>query len=288
MNYKIYQSYYKEEQKKFLNEEFCPFDNTSNKRPDLLEYYIFRIGYKRALSERLSHWGFFSWKWEGKTKIKSQKFIDFIEKNPDQDVYLINWCPYIECCNLNLWRNSEIYHPGITFIADDAIQKMKCDIYPHGSVNEIILTEKNFCCSSYFIASKKFWNDYLVFLNKFKNTIDNNRDLKELVYSKTTHNNKNYSYFPFIVERLFSIFLFLTKHKYKILNYPYDFSIYEKYVGENYKEMKKASELKLKFVEESNKQKQIKYYNEWINQCSLINFPIKIPDFETNENKNLC
>jgi len=281
MNYKIYQVYYQEEQKKLLDKEFCPFDNTLNKRPDLREYHIFRIGYKKALSERLSHWGFFSWKWEKKCKIKPQQFIDFIEKNPDQDVYIMNWCPYIECCNLNLWSNSEIYHPGITSIADQSLQKMKCDIYPYRSVSEIILTEKNFCCSSYFMASKKFWNDYLVFSNKFKNTIDNDQDLKELVYGKTTYDNhQKCTYFPFIVERLFSIFLFLTENKYKILNYPYDFSIYEKYVGENYKEMEKASKLKLKFTEESDKEKQVKYYNDWINQLSHINFPILIPDLD--------
>jgi hypothetical protein len=280
MNYRIYQTYYKEEQKKFLNEEFCPFDNTLNKRPDLLEYYIFRIGYKKALSERLSHWGFFSWRWEGKCKIKPQQFINFIEKNPDQDVYIMSWCPYVECANLNLWRAGEIYHPGITFITDKALQKMKCDIHPYKSVSEMIFTEKNFCYSSYFIASKKFWNDYLVFLNKFKNTIDNNQDLKELVYSKTNYDNhQKYTHFPFIVERLFSTFLLLTKNKYKTLNYPYDFSIYEKYVGENYKEMEKASKLKLKFTEEYDEERKIQYYNDWINQRSLINFPIKIPDF---------
>jgi len=285
MNYKVYQVYYQEEQKKYLNQEFSPFNNTSNKRPDLMEYHIFKIGYKRALSEKLSHWGFFSWKWEGKTKIKPQKFIDFIEKNPDQDVYLINWAPHAESVCLNIWIHGEMHHHGLTYIADECL-KMLNYISPNESVSNIIMTSHNTCLSSYFVASAKFWADYLQFLNSIKNTIDNNDHLKSLVYTKTLYNDRNdqYSFFPFIVERLFSTFLILNKNKYKILNYPYDFSIYKKYIGENYKQIYKASELKEKITQQNTVENKIKYYNEWVNQLSYVNFPIKIPDFETNEN----
>lgn len=282
MNYKIYQAYYKEEQKKFLNEEFYPFDNTNNKRPDLLEYYIFKRGYKRALSEKLSHWGFFSWKWEGKTKIKPQKFIDFIEKNPDQDVYLINWAPHVESVRLNVWIHGDYHVKNMSLIADECLKRMNYNFSPLG---ELIMTRKTFCFSSQFVASKRFWNDYLIFLNKLKNVIDSNKDLNKLVNTNIEYDSHmNYSYFPFIIENMFSTFLLMNEHKYKILNYPYDFSIYKKYIGENYKQIYKASELKEKITQQNTVENKIKYYNEWVNQLSYVNFPIKIPDFEINEN----
>ena len=38
---KIFQAYYKEEQKSQLDPEFTPFDNTANPVTNLYEYYIY-------------------------------------------------------------------------------------------------------------------------------------------------------------------------------------------------------------------------------------------------------
>jgi len=280
MKYKIYQVFYEKNQEKYLNEEFVPFDNTLNSRPDLMEYHLFKVGYKRALSEKLSHWGFFSWKWQRKTKVKPNQFIEFIENNPDQDVYLINWCPYIESWNFNIWTHAELYHPGIVSIVDQYLKKMNY-ISLNDSVLNMFMSPNYSCLSSYFIGSAKFWAEYLQFLNKFKNTIDTDNELKSLVYTKVNYNEQtNYSFFPFIVERLFSTFLVLNKRKYKILNYPSDFSIYKKYIGENYKELEKSFKIKLNMIEKENKDL---YFNEWKKQLIKIksSMPIiPIPDLD--------
>ena len=281
MKYKIYQVFYQEEQKKFLNPEFTPFNNSSNKRPDLMEYYIFNMGYKKAISNRLSHWGFFSWKWEGKCKIKPQQFIDFIDKNPNQDVYVMNWAPYVESIELNSWIHGEYWHSGIIEISNKCLQKMNYQIPP---VESFIMDRKTYCYSSFFVGSKKFWSDYLVFLKRFKNIMDNDIELKSFVEQKVSYSeHKNYSFFPFLVERFFSTFLLINEKKYSILNYPYDFSIYKKYIGDNYKEIEKCSDLKVKILE-SSKEGDLymnqKYLKEWEIQKQKIIFPITIPDYE--------
>lgn len=281
MNYKIYQVFYDENQKQFLNTEFTPFDNTSNKKPNLLEYYIFLIGYKQSISENLSHWGFFSWKWEKKCKIKPQQFIDFIEENPNQDVYIINWAPYIESISKNIWDHGEQYHPGLTYIFNKIFKKMRFnDDYMS---DNLIMDKKTFCFSSYFVASKRFWKDYLTFLKQVKSTIDNDIELKRLVYKKTSHNDQeSYSFFPFLIERLFSTFLVMYGG-YSKLNYPYDFSIYQKYIGDNYKELEKCSELKVKmfkYYKEGNVDMLSKYLKEWQLQTHKVNEPITIPDYD--------
>jgi bisphosphoglycerate-dependent phosphoglycerate mutase len=82
------------------------------------------------------------------------------------------------------------------------------------------------------------------------------------------------------VERLFSTFLVLNKRKYKILNYPSDFSIYKKYIGENYKELEKSFKIKLNMIEKENKDL---YFNEWKKQLIKIksSMPIiPIPDLD--------
>jgi hypothetical protein len=280
MNYKIYQVYYEENQKQFLNSEFVPFDNTSNKKPNLFEYYIFLIGYKQAISENLSHWGFFSWKWESKCKIKPQQFIDFIEKNPNQDVYVMNWAPYIESISSNIWNHGEYYHFGLSDIFNKIFKKIGFEGY---TTDNIIMDKKTFCFSSYFVASKKFWKDYLAFLKQIKSTIDNNIELKILVYRKTIYNNhESYSFFPFLIERLFSTFLVIYGD-YSILNYPYDFSIYRKYIGDNYEELEKCSEIKSKICKSLYQNDMItanKYQKDLKNQMKKIILPIQIPDYD--------
>lgn len=280
MNYKIYQAYYKEEQKKFLNPEFVSFDNTSNKRPDLMEYYIFNVGYKKAVSERLSHWGFFSWKWEKKCRIKPQKFIDFIDKNPNQDVYIINWTPYYESINWNIWTHGEFCHPGLFSVAVKCLKEMGYD----SRILYHIMPRNVLCFSSYFVASKKFWVEYLEFLKKFKNVIDNNQQLKQLIDQKTVHIdqsliNTNHSFFPFIIERMFSTFLLLNYRQYSICNYSDNFKIYEKYVGDSYKDIERCSDLKMKIWKEMNNFNQDDYVKLWEqSKNKLINIKQMIPD----------
>jgi hypothetical protein len=279
MNYRIYQVYYKEEQKNFLNPEFTAFNNTSNKRPDLMEYYIFNVGYKKAISERLSHWGFFSWRWKEKCKINPHQFINFVDQNPNQDVYLINWAPYIESVNWNVWSHGEFYHPGIIEIANKCFQKMNYLVPP---VESLLMDSNTFCYSSYFLGSKKFWSEYLIFLKQIKHCVDNDSELSSLFNEKIVYSgHKKWSFFPFLVERFFSTFLLLNKKKYSIINYPYDFSIYKKYIGENYNELKKCSELKTRLVSSYQiKDRDIfqKYLNDWQLQIQKVNFPITIPD----------
>jgi hypothetical protein len=281
MNYKIYQVYYKKEQKKFLNPEFFPFDNTSNKRPDLLEYYIFHIGYKKVMSENLSHWGFVSWRWNEKCKIKSQEVIVFIDQNPNQDVYLMNWTPYYESINWNVWSHGESCHSGIISIVLPILKEMGYD----EKIIHTIMPRNVFCFSSYFVASKKFWKDYLIFLKKFKNIVDNDSALKLQIFKKEKYLDEsemkyhtNYSLFPFIVERLFSTFLTINYDSYAICNYPYDFQSYEKYVGESYKDIQKCSDLKMKIWEDT-KNFESKYSSLWgENRTKLYNTKNLIPD----------
>ena len=281
MKYKIYQVYYEETQKKFLNSEFTPFDNTFNKKPNLFEYYLFFIGYKQAISENLSHWGFFSWKWKSKCKIKPQQFIEFIESNPNQDVYVMNWAPYKESIYDNIWNHGEYCHPGLIYIFNKLLKKIGFDSY---TIGNIIMDRKTFCFSSYFVASKKFWRDYLTFLKKIKFIIDNDIELKRLIYGKTTYNNhQSYSFFPFLIERLFSTFLVMYYEDYCILNYPYDFSIYKKYIGDDYKELEKCSEIKSKICKSLYQNDMImvnKYQKDLKNQMKKIILPIQIPDYD--------
>lgn len=282
MNYKIYQVYYKKEQKQFLNPEFTPFNNTSNKRPDLMEYYIFYIGYKKAMTENLSHWGFFSWRWNEKSKIKPQDAINFIDKNPNQDVYIMNWTPYYESINWNVWSNGEKSHPGSLSIILKILKEMGYD----SEIVYAIMPRNIFCFSSYFVASKKFWKNYLIFLKKFKNVIDNNDLLRAQIFKKQKYSNKNgteyhqnYTFFPFIVERLFSTFLSIYYDDYLICNYPYEFEAYKRYIGDDYKDIEKCSDLKIK-IWKDNKNFKSEHATLWNQTRNILHNKSekKIPD----------
>lgn len=268
MNYKIYQAYFKEEQKKFLNPEFTPFDNTKNKRPDLLEYYIFKLKYKQVMQEKLTHWGIFSWRWKEKCKIEPSQFINFVNQNPNNDVYVMNWAPYLEAVSMNVWSQGNCTHSSISNIASAILKEMNCQI----DLENTIMTRKIYCFSSYFLASQTFWTDYLNFLDSFKKTIDSSIKLKIMVnQSAGYYKNKNLNYFPFLVERLFSFFLLLNESKYSIINYPYDFKIYEEQIGSHYKIIENLSNIKIQIKQ------NLLTSNDWNKELMKLPFKMRIP-----------
>ena len=82
------------------------------------------MGYKKLIRENLSHWGFFSWKWKKKCKIEPSHFVDFINQNPNNDVYIMNWAPYLEAVSMNVWTQGDLNHNNISNIAFAILKEM--------------------------------------------------------------------------------------------------------------------------------------------------------------------
>jgi hypothetical protein len=92
---KIYQSFYEDSQVPKLDRAFTPYDVRESPFPYLYEtYWIMQIYDSGAYDEK-EYCGLVSWKFNQKTGITGDRFLEFMERNPDFDVYFINPYPFL-------------------------------------------------------------------------------------------------------------------------------------------------------------------------------------------------
>jgi len=73
------------------------------------------------------------------------------------------------------------------------------------------IDEFSFC--NYWIANKKFWDEYILFIEPFHHLmIKNNKIYNNLFFDEE---ESLYGYYPYIIERLLSEFIWLKKDVFK-------------------------------------------------------------------------
>jgi hypothetical protein len=224
MNYKIFQICFEKDQLNKVDPLLTPFDNTENEKPELREYHNFLKLIADGHTDDLDAWGMFGPRWEQKMRHDSKLVFDTIENNPGNDIYLFNHARIHEALTFNVWEQGELFHKGIRSVASKALEQAG---YDPDIVNFIMVDEVT-CYCSYFVATKEFWKDYLEFLAKIKNELENlPDDLATIYYGSANYGRDlNLNMFPFIVERMLSTFLVLHP-KYKIHARKADYTLYE-------------------------------------------------------------
>jgi hypothetical protein len=221
MNIKLFQLCYKKEMIDNVKDGFIPWDNTINLNPELREYPIFKKVYNDVNND-LKYWGVVSNKFTEKTNITGFDFIKWIENlpfNEDANCYFINPCPIMECLFYNVVNHGEYWHKGIGNLMQRTLTVM-------GYTSDLatMLTESNrFSMCNYFVGDKYFWSNYLSFVDEFLRVIDKNSHDKELMYCQSAEYNrdKTLAFYPFVIERLFSVFLCLKAYSMHVKNYEY-------------------------------------------------------------------
>ncbi len=221
MKYKIFQIFFEKNQINDIDPLFTPFDNTENKHPELREYHNFNRIIDEGFTDNLDAWGVFGPRWQEKLLYSSSEIIEAINFNPGNDVYIFNHGRAINALTRNLWEQGEFCIKGIT--------KVICSAFNSGGYDLSALdclTTNYTCCCSYFVATKKFWGDYLTFLKDIIGKLESLTGEEADIYNRHGHylRDKNLTLFPFIIERLFPTFLCLNK--YKVYSKPYDYTLY--------------------------------------------------------------
>jgi hypothetical protein len=222
-NIKIYQIYYLDEQVSRLDPAFVPYDNSnppysaeeSNK---LREWPILRThGLERAEKDNADIWGFVSYKWDEKTKIPGQKFVDFINANLENDVWFME--PHYKPFNpfMNTWVQGDMFHPGISDIANSFMNI-------NGIPMDVRKMAMPLCYYNYFAGTRKFWNIFFHFIDQIILIAKTNENLNKLIFEiGAKHgNDPTVPYFIFLVERMFPTAITLTGLRHIGLKYHTD------------------------------------------------------------------
>lgn len=217
---RIFQIYYRPEQRQYLDLAFEPYDNEGDNSP-LLEFNVFR---KLACSPRVRGaelWGALSWKFREKTGLTGEQLRQAIAANPGYDVYYCNPFPELEGLYHNLWLQGETAHPNFLILCREFFQAAGLD---EGAFTQLE-PSSGFAASNYFVASPDFWDDYLRFISEAVEKAEKNMSAtaKALVYSSSADRmvmHAGASYMPFIIERLFTVYLKHTQGRFKVHKFP--------------------------------------------------------------------
>lgn len=229
MNLKIFQVYFNKDQLSKIDPSLVPFDNTTNLKPELREYYIFKRILDEGHANDLDAWGVFSHSWKEKNRYDANLVFEDINNNKNCDVFIFNHARVQDALMYNIWEHGEYYHKGIKTVASYVLKKIGYDPI----VLDELMTDKTTCFCSYFVAKKHFWLAYIDFLDKVYQTLkDSPEEIKTLLDSNANYvKDPSLNLFPFLMERMFSTFIVLHSKEYKIYAKKYDYSLYSKELG---------------------------------------------------------
>lgn len=212
----IHQIYFRKDQRALLDPNFIPYFKAEFEEPEWREYWTFLKNAPKAIRKK-GLTGFLSWKFTAKSRISSEKFLNFVKSNPGYDVYYLNPFPLDAVLFDNVWHHGEFYHPGLIAMSHQILKHAGYNIdisrMQHGRINTAY--------SNYWIGNSKFWRKYMEFTRPLEQYIRHHltAEEREFVY-RIADPVSNCSHIPFIFERMFSSLL-LIDPDIKFISYQY-------------------------------------------------------------------
>lgn len=230
MNLILYQAYYEDSQKEKLDPTFRPYDNTKNEAPELREYPLWKDLYSKHKGTMI-YWGLLSWRWFDKTKLPPIEFKEWIQNNPGYDVYHIDPFLDISVTYKNIFIQGERWHSGMLECCNILFPKIGIEI----KVEDIDYKPENFGTCNYFVGNSVFWGKYLKFLDKVVEISQTESKIRHYMFEdKRLYNSAMIPSFSFMIERMFSLYLYFNKSL-KVKKFPVTWHNFEEIYGQNHK-----------------------------------------------------
>ena len=212
---RIFQIYYESWQKELLDPAFASLDN-ANTTSELLEFDVFRRLASSAYVKDAKLWGALSWRFAEKTGMAGQDLLKVILSNPGFDVYFCNPVPENEALFHNLWLQGEISHPQFLSLIEAIFKAVQLPTEELMGIESDALSS----AANYFVATPKFWAIYLPWVQNVltlanKKLPPKTRDLLHSSLADDRGLHGGATYIPFIVERLFPLFMKLHQNTLK-------------------------------------------------------------------------
>ena len=204
---RIFQIYYENWQRDLLDPNFSGLDN-SKATSEMLEFAVFDQLSKSEQTKDAALWGALSWRFSEKTGMSGTDWVKSIEAHPGQDVYFCNPFPHNEALFHNLWFQGETSHPQFYALSQAVFKAAGLPLEELTSIH----SSEQFSAANYFVGTPKFWAAYLPWVNNVlsqanKKLPPNARDLLHSKQADERGIHHGATYVPFIVERLFPVFM---------------------------------------------------------------------------------
>lgn len=202
---RIFQIYYEAWQRDLLDPSFAAIDN-SQLHSELEELLIVQRLAKSDYVKGAKLWGALSWRFAERTGMKSADWVAAIHANRGKDVYYCDPAPFNEALFHNLWMQGEMAHPNFLAVCTAFFKATKLPM----EMLAAIVPGEHYASANYFVGTPKFWDLYLPWITELLKEANKNMPPKErdLMHAKASEGpHKGMSLTPFILERLFPIFV---------------------------------------------------------------------------------
>ncbi len=204
---RVFQIYYEDWQRPLCDPRFVALDN----RGPATEYLEFDLFERLSIAPHVrgaALWGALSWRFTEKTGLNGAELFDLIAERPGHDVYFCNPHPQHEGIYHNLWVQGETAHPRFVELSRAFLVAAGLP----GEEVDLIQPSGLFSTANYFVATPAFWSAYLPFVRGAIRRADAHlsADDKAALHSTAADDrlvHKGCTYMPFIVERLFALFM---------------------------------------------------------------------------------
>jgi len=204
---RIFQIYFEPWQRELLDPAFYPLDN-SRGSSELMEFAVFEQLQKNAATEGATLWGALSWRFGEKTGMLGSDWVKQILDHPGHDVYFCNPHTHNEAIFHNMWLQGETSHPNFLDITRAFFQAAGLDEKEIMSIHPSSI----YSAANYFVATPEFWARFIPYVRKVLVTADKKLPpmVRDVLHSKVADDKGLHggaTYIPFIVERLFGLFM---------------------------------------------------------------------------------
>ena len=206
----IHQIWYRDEQQPVLDGRLKHWDNRENLRPEWCEYWIMRQAYQQFEQHFDSLTGFFSWKFKEKLGIDVAQIEGLIQAHPGADCYIFSPAVFQVAFYRNVWHQAEVWHPGMTRIAQNLLEALGHHIDLANSIDHHLST----AYANYWIGSRPFWQAYFNFMEPVFAHIEEKKDKPDSPFWQHRYGStggqghvQSLPIIPYLVERLFSVFV---------------------------------------------------------------------------------
>jgi hypothetical protein len=226
----LYQSFYSNEHRKHLSKMVRPLNINGVLNDKTREFELFKNIYQNFENKK-DAWGLISWKFNLKNIINVDEFLEFAagQIHAGADCVFINPMIGNEAIFKNVWEQGLLLHKSMGKIVDYIMLR-------HGEDINHFMGSTNFAFCNYFIAKPIFWEKYFHFIDSEINSLyiyaQEDEQLRESLENSANYSrDAKLSINPFVIERLFSLFVKINNDKMNIVNYPYDENKYIKKFG---------------------------------------------------------
>ena len=217
---RIFQIYFESWQKELLDPYFASLDN-SGSNSELLEFDVFLRLFSSNYIKGAKLWGALSWRFSEKTGLTGQQLLSVIDENPGFDVYFCNPTPDNEALYHNMWLQGEASHPQFLDVVRAVFNACELPLDTLVSIEAV----ENSSVANFFIGTSEFWQRYLSWVQNILTTANRKlpSEIRDLMHSTMADNRGLHggaSYVPFIIERLFPLFMKLHADQLKGFKIP--------------------------------------------------------------------